>query len=61
MIQSTTLRNLLAAEEERFVAGVQAVSGECHVPWNVQQLGNRAEYWLRPAPARTGGAAALFG
>jgi glutamate-1-semialdehyde 2,1-aminomutase len=43
---------------ERFVAGVQAVIGEFDMPWNVQRLGNRAEYWFRRTPARTGGEAA---
>jgi glutamate-1-semialdehyde 2,1-aminomutase len=43
---------------ERFMAGVQEVIAEFGVPWNVQRLGNRAEYWFRPTPARNGGEAA---
>ncbi len=43
---------------ERFMAGVQGVIEEFHLPWNVQRLGNRAEYWFRREPARNGGEAA---
>ncbi len=43
---------------QRFVAGVAAVIGEKRLPWNVASLGCRAEYWFRPAPARTGSEAA---
>ncbi|HAJ35901.1 MAG TPA: aspartate aminotransferase family protein [Chloroflexi bacterium] len=42
---------------ERFMAGVQGVIEEFGVPWNVQRLGNRAEYWFRREPARNGGEA----
>ena len=31
---------------------------EFGLPWTVQQLGCRAEYWFRPAPPRNGGEAA---
>ena len=43
---------------DRFLAGVQGIIGEFGMPWTVQRLGNRAEYWFRPAPARNGGEAA---
>ena len=38
----------------RFAAGVQAVIDEHDVPWNVTQLGCRAEYQFLPEPARDG-------
>ncbi len=61
----TTLENCLRAEDfavtiplaTRWAAGVQAVINDLEVPWSVQQLGARAEYWFSPAP-RTGGEAA---
>ena len=43
---------------ERFASGVAAVIGEHGLPWTVQQLGCRAEYWFRPVPPRNGGEAA---
>ncbi len=43
---------------DRFLAGVRGVIDEFGVPWTVQRLGNRAEYWFRPTPARNGGEAA---
>lgn len=43
---------------DRFLAGVQGVIVEFGVPWTVQRLGNRAEYWFREQPARNGGEAA---
>ncbi|MCB0049812.1 MAG: hypothetical protein KDE24_09750, partial [Caldilinea sp.] len=43
---------------DRFLAGVQEVIADFGVPWTVQRLGNRAEYWFRPTPARNGGEAA---
>ena len=42
---------------ERFMAGVQGVIEEAGLAWNVQRLGNRAEYWFRRQPARNGGEA----
>ncbi len=42
---------------ERFTAGVQAVIEEHGLPWHVQRLGCRAEYWFCPPP-RTGAEAA---
>lgn len=61
-----TLENVLTAEAyeitiplaERFVAGVDEVIKEFELPWNVTQLGCRAEYWFRPDPARNGTEAA---
>jgi len=41
----------------RWAAGVQTVIDDLEVPWSVQQLGARAEYWFSPPP-RTGGEAA---
>lgn len=43
---------------DRFVAGVKSVIREFELPWNVTQLGCRAEYWFRPEPARNGTEAA---
>ena len=42
---------------ERFTAGVQGVIDRHGLPWNVQRLGCRAEYWFCPPP-RDGAAAA---
>ncbi len=42
---------------ERFTAGVAGVIGKHGLPWNVQRLGCRAEYWFCPPP-RDGAAAA---
>jgi glutamate-1-semialdehyde 2,1-aminomutase len=45
---------------ERFTAGVAGVIAEHDLPWHVQQLGCRAEYWFCPPP-RDGAAAAGAG
>jgi len=37
---------------------VKSVIDEAGLPWEVQQLGARAEYWFRPTPPRTGAEAA---
>jgi glutamate-1-semialdehyde 2,1-aminomutase len=42
---------------ERFTAGVAGVIERHGLPWHVQQLGCRAEYWFCPPP-RDGAAAA---
>ncbi len=42
---------------ERFTAGVQGVIDNHQLPWHVQRLGCRAEYWFCPPP-RDGAAAA---
>ena len=42
---------------ERFTAGVASVIAEHDLPWHVQRLGCRAEYWFCPPP-RDGAAAA---
>ena len=42
---------------ERFAAGVAGVIADAGLPWHVQRLGCRAEYWLCPPP-RDGAAAA---
>jgi glutamate-1-semialdehyde 2,1-aminomutase len=43
---------------ERFEAGVNAVIAEFDLPWHVNRLGCRAEYWFRPTPPRSGAEAA---
>jgi glutamate-1-semialdehyde aminotransferase len=43
---------------ERWAAGVKQAIGKHGVPWEVQRLGCRAEYWFTPTPPRTGGEAA---
>jgi len=63
----TTLESHLREEDfavtiplaARWAAGVQATLDEFAVPWSVQQLGSRAEYWFSPPP-RTGGEAAAL-
>lgn len=60
-----TLSHALRAEDfavaiplaERFTAGVAGVIGDAGLPWHVQRLGCRAEYWFCPPP-RTGAEAA---
>jgi glutamate-1-semialdehyde 2,1-aminomutase len=44
----------------RFAEGVHSAILERGLPWTVQQLGCRAEYWFRPLPPRTGAEAAAF-
>ncbi len=43
---------------ERWARGVQQVITELGLPWIVQRLGCRAEYWFRATAPRNGGAAA---
>lgn len=43
---------------DRFAAGVQAAVAEAGLPWIVQRLGARVEYWFRDTPPRNGGEAA---
>jgi glutamate-1-semialdehyde 2,1-aminomutase len=45
------------ALQECFTEGVEAVIKEFELPWTVKRLGNRSEYWFRPAPPRNGGEA----
>jgi len=60
-----TLQNVLTQEfydkaiqlQEKFTEGVESVIKEYELPWIVKQLGNRSEYWFRPAPPRNGGEA----
>jgi glutamate-1-semialdehyde 2,1-aminomutase len=42
----------------QFTQGVQEVIAEFGLPWTVQQLGCRAEYWFRESPPKNGGEAA---
>lgn len=42
----------------RFAQGVGDVIREFSLPWTVQQLGCRAEYWFRETPPKNGGEAA---
>jgi glutamate-1-semialdehyde 2,1-aminomutase len=43
---------------ERFTSGVAGVIAEHDLPWHVQQLGCRAEYWFCPPPRNGADAAA---
>jgi glutamate-1-semialdehyde 2,1-aminomutase len=43
---------------ERWAAGVKDAIGRHGLPWDVQRLGCRAEYWFTPAPPHNGGEAA---
>jgi glutamate-1-semialdehyde 2,1-aminomutase len=43
---------------ERFEAGVQEVIDEFELPWHVNRLGCRAEYWFCPEPPKNGSQAA---
>jgi len=62
-----TLQSVLTEESfrrtiplaERFTAGVAGAIAEHGLPWTVQRLGCRAEYWFRPVPPRNGAAAAM--
>ena len=45
----------MIAVAARFTAGVQAVLDSRRLPWNIVQLGARAEYRFCPEPPRTGG------
>lgn len=42
---------------ERWTTGVQQMIAEFGLPWIVQRLGCRAEYWFRAKPPRNGGEA----
>jgi glutamate-1-semialdehyde 2,1-aminomutase len=60
-----TLQNVLTDKfynkaiqlQERFTEGVESVISEFELPWIVQRLGNRSEYWFRPTPPKNGGEA----
>ena len=43
---------------ERWADGVKAAIDEHGLPWEVQRIGCRAEYWFTPTPPRNGGEAA---
>ena len=43
---------------KRFTDGVQGVIRQHGLPWTIQQLGCRAEYWFKAAPPVNGGEAA---
>jgi glutamate-1-semialdehyde 2,1-aminomutase len=43
---------------ERWTAGVQVAIDRHELPWTVQRLGCRAEYWFTRTPPRNGGEAA---
>jgi len=49
------------ARAAQWEAGVATVIAEFRLPWIVQRLGCRAEYWFRPVPPRNGGEAAAAG
>ncbi len=48
----------MIALAERWAAGVKDAISADGLPWEVQRLGCRAEYWFTPTPPRTGGEAA---
>jgi glutamate-1-semialdehyde 2,1-aminomutase len=48
----------MSALAERWAGGVKAAIDRFDLPWEVQRLGARAEYWFCPEPPRTGGEAA---
>ncbi len=48
----------MIAMAERFTAGVQASIDRLRLPWVVQRLGARAEYWFRDSLPRNGAEAA---
>jgi glutamate-1-semialdehyde 2,1-aminomutase len=48
----------MIALAERFTAGVQGAIRDFGLPWHVNQLGCRAEYWFCPDPPKNGGEAA---
>jgi glutamate-1-semialdehyde 2,1-aminomutase len=60
-----TLQNVLTdkffgkaiALQERFTEGIESVITEFGLPWIVNCLGNRSEYWFRSTPPRNGGEA----
>ena len=62
----TTLEEVLTEEAfarmiglgGRFTDGVQGEIDRYGLPWTVQRLGCRAEYWFTPTPPRNGGEAA---
>jgi glutamate-1-semialdehyde 2,1-aminomutase len=43
---------------ERWAGGVKTAIDEHELPWEVQRIGCRAEYWFTPTPPRNGGEAA---
>jgi glutamate-1-semialdehyde 2,1-aminomutase len=49
---------LMVALAERWTDGVKGVIEQLGLPWEVQRLGARAEYWFCPEPPRNGGEAA---
>lgn len=60
-VRATLSSTLLASDFDYMVplasswaAGVQTVIDEFELPWNVQQLGCRAEYWFCPPPPNGG-------
>jgi len=63
-----TLANALRPEDfavaiplaERFTAGLAGVIADAALPWHVQQLGCRAEYWFCPPPRNGAQAAAAI-
>jgi glutamate-1-semialdehyde 2,1-aminomutase len=48
----------MIALAERWTDGVKGVIDRLGLPWEVQRLGARAEYWFSPEPPRNGGQAA---
>jgi len=48
----------MIALAERWTDGVKAAIERFQLPWEVQRLGARAEYWFCPDPPRSGAEAA---
>jgi glutamate-1-semialdehyde 2,1-aminomutase len=48
----------MIATASRYTAGVREVIESRQLPWNIVQLGARAEYRFCPQPPRTGGESA---
>jgi len=44
--------------QDKLTAGLEAVIQEFGLPWILQRLGNRSEYWFRPTPPKNGSEAA---
>jgi glutamate-1-semialdehyde 2,1-aminomutase len=66
-MRATLSHTLLASDFERMVPlatrwtdGVASVMRDADLPWHVQQLGARAEYWFCPPPRNGGQAAAAL-
>jgi glutamate-1-semialdehyde 2,1-aminomutase len=57
VLTDATYRHTIALAEY-FATGVAGVIAEFELPWHVNRLGCRAEYWFRPEPPHNGSEAA---